>query len=111
MLFALLRPDPYLIARQLDSVSIGAGALDGALARAKAVLEKGSAEASEMNSAMEELTKVSHRLAEAMYQRTAGTPGSAPDSAGSAKSGSEGGKKKPEEEVIDAEYVDVDENK
>lgn len=30
VLFALLRPDPYLVARQLDSAGIGAGTLDGA---------------------------------------------------------------------------------
>lgn len=30
VLFALLRPDPYLVARQLDSADVGAGTLDGA---------------------------------------------------------------------------------
>ncbi len=55
------------------------------------------------------LTKASHKLAEAMYQKTTQAP---PPGAGAAGSGpkTDAGKKK-EDEVIDAEYVDVDDNK
>jgi molecular chaperone DnaK len=83
--------------------------LDEALSKAKKVLES-SSEASELNTAAEELTKASHRLAEIMYQKTAGQsaphgePG--PGAAGAEPKGA--GKK--EDEVIDAEYVDMDKN-
>ena len=58
-------------------------------------------------------TYSSHRLAEVMYQRTAGpTPpgaGAEPGAGGRASEKKAGEKK--EEEVIDAEYVDMDGNK
>jgi molecular chaperone DnaK len=92
-----------------DKISEGdASALDTALSHAKSVLDQ-SKETSELNAAFEELTKASHKLAEAMYQKTTQTP---PPGASTTDSGpkADAGKKK-EDEVIDAEYVDVDENK
>jgi molecular chaperone DnaK len=86
-----------------------ASSLDAALSKAKSALESAS-EASDLNAAAEELTRASHRLAEIMYQKTAsqtpppqGDAGGGP-SGGGAKSG------KKEDEVIDAEYVDMDKN-
>jgi molecular chaperone DnaK len=83
-----------------------ASTVDAAIAHAKSVLEN-SKEAKDLNAALEELTKASHKLAEAMYQKTTQQP---PPDAGGAGPKEEPGKKK-EDEVIDAEYVDVDENK
>jgi molecular chaperone DnaK len=64
-----------------------------------------------MNEAFNALQTVSHKMAEALYSQTGSTPDSetATDqsSAASASSSSSGG----EENVIDAEYVDVDEDK
>jgi molecular chaperone DnaK len=88
-----------------------ASSLDSALSNAKKVLENSSAEASELNSVFEELTHASHRLAEAMYQKTAGQ---APPSGAGTQAGpqqEEPGSGKKEEEVIDAEYVDMDDKK
>ncbi|MGD0308375.1 MAG: molecular chaperone DnaK [Acidobacteriota bacterium] len=83
-----------------------ASSLESALTRAKSVLDQ-SKEVSELNAALDELTRASHHLAEVMYQKTtAQTP---PPGAGAGPQ-SEPGKKK-EEEVIDAEYVDVDDKK
>jgi molecular chaperone DnaK len=61
-----------------------------------------------INSATEALTRASHRLAEALYKAgaAAGTPG-----AGSGTTGGAGAKTPGQGEVIDAEYVDVDESK
>jgi molecular chaperone DnaK len=86
-----------------------ASSLDAALSKAKKTLE-GSPEIAELNSAFDELTRASHRLAEVMYQKTTaqGGPGGG---AGPAGGEPQAGKPKAEEEVIDAEYVDVDENK
>lgn len=85
-----------------------ATSLDTALASAKKVLET-SSDSGELNSALDELTRASHRLAEAMYQKTAGQAPPGGDSTSRPSDAQAGGKK--EEEVIDAEYVDVDENK
>ncbi len=83
-----------------------ASALDSAISRAKQTLENSSAESSELNSAVEELTRASHKLAEVMYQKTqAQSPptGEGPSEGKTAE--------KKEDEVIDAEYVDMDEKK
>jgi molecular chaperone DnaK len=89
-----------------------ASALDSALSNAKKALES-SSEAGELNTALEELTKASHRLAEIMYQKTAGQqpPQGGPNSgAGPSASGTKSESGKKEDEVIDAEYVDMDKN-
>ncbi len=89
-----------------------AASLDTALANARKTLES-SSEAGELNAAIEELTKASHRLAEIMYQKTAGqqppqgAPGADPGFSGSGTKQDSG---KKEDEVIDAEYVDMDKN-
>jgi molecular chaperone DnaK len=81
--------------------------LDAAIVKAKSVLEH-SKETSELNAAFDELTKASHKLAEAMYQKTTQTP--PPGGAAGSGTKADAGKKK-EDEVIDAEYVDMDDNK
>jgi molecular chaperone DnaK len=88
-------------------------ALDAALSKAKTVLENASAEVEELNSASEELTKASHKLAEVMYQKTAGQNAPHGEPGGGAGPVEDSGKQstgKKEDEVIDAEYVDMDKN-
>jgi molecular chaperone DnaK len=87
-----------------------AKAVEAAIETAKSALAGGNLEA--MQSAAQELEKVSHKLAEVMYKATAASAPGGP--AGGAAPGGEGqpqGKKPAEGEVIDAEYVDVDESK
>jgi molecular chaperone DnaK len=86
-------------------------AVETALSRAKSVLGNSSSEPSELDGALEELTRASHRLAEVMYQKSAQTPppGGAPGAEPKGEPRADGAKK--EDEVIDAEYVDMDENK
>ena len=89
-------------------------AAEEAVEAAKRALAEGGVE--RLNQAAEELTKASHKLAEAMYKATsaagaaAGSPGGTPDgnagTAGPASSGSSG-----QGDVVDAEFVDVDESK
>jgi molecular chaperone DnaK len=85
--------------------------LDAALSKAKNTLET-SSEASELNAAFEELTRESHRLAEVMYQKTAGQAPPQGEAAGGGQTGPDAGTDagKKEDEVIDAEYVDMDKN-
>jgi len=83
---------------------------DSLAACRKAMGEGGTVE--EINKAVDSLTQASHKLAEAMYKSTsgAGAAGGTPppqDGAGSAP----GGESKPKDNVVDAEFVDVDEKK
>ena len=86
---------------------------ESALEDARKALNEGGID--RLNAATDNLTQASHRLAEAMYQKTGagGAPG--PEAGAGAASGeAEGGQgdaDKKEGEVIDAEYVDVDEKK
>ncbi|OFW01291.1 MAG: molecular chaperone DnaK [Acidobacteria bacterium RIFCSPLOWO2_02_FULL_60_20] len=86
--------------------------IEAALAETKQAIDTGKS-AAEIDQAVDRLTKATHRLAEAMYQQAAGggPGGSGPGSGSGGAAGSAGAEQKKEGEVIDAEYVDVDENK
>ncbi len=79
-----------------------------ALEEARKALNEGNAE--RMGAALDALTHASHKLAQQMYQQAAAAAGApAGDSAGGERAGKS---EKPKEgEVIDAEYVDMDETK
>ena len=80
------------------------GDIENAVADAKKALE--SNDKNQMNQARERLTQASHKLAEEMY-RAAQPKG--PASAGPAPGAD--GKGKPDDGVVDAEYIDVDDRK
>ena len=63
----------------------------------------------QIQAATEKLTQASHKLAEVMYQAQASSPD--PDAEPSAGDPSETGEAQSDEDVIDAEYVDVEEDK
>ena len=94
-----------------EKVGDTAGAVETAIAEAKKTLAEGDAD--KMNEAYNQLQTASHKMAEALYQQTAasgtdsGSETPADDQASAA--GASGGA--GEDNVIDAEYVDVDENK
>jgi len=90
-----------------EKVSAVAGEVETAIADAKKALTEGGVE--RLNEAFNSLQTVSHKMAEALYQQSSSTGGSEPeaDQATGAGASSSGG----EDNVIDAEYVDVDENK
>ena len=93
-----------------DKVSAVAGEVETAIADAKKALQEGGTE--RLNDAFNKLQAASHKLAEALYQQSSAAGGGAEPSgdqasaAGASSSGTSG-----EDNVIDAEYVDVDENK
>jgi molecular chaperone DnaK len=67
-----------------------------------------------INSAVDRLTSASHKLAEAMYKSSAQQPGGAgaPGGDGAAPGAEDQGKKdQAKDNVVDAEFVDVDEKK
>jgi molecular chaperone DnaK len=79
--------------------------LEAALAEARGKLDSEKAE--ELNAAHDQLVKASHKLAEVMYKQTGGQPGGTGSAGGSASGAAAGGG----DDVIDAEYVDVDDKK
>jgi molecular chaperone DnaK len=61
-----------------------------------------------INSTVDRLTTASHKLAEAMYKASTPPPGGPPPETGGPTPGSDDGKK---DNVVDAEFVDVDDKK
>ncbi len=86
------------------------GDVENAVADAKKALESNDKE--QMNKARERLTAASHKLAEQMYRaaQPQGAPGGQPHADAGPQPGGDGEAKK-EGEVIDAEYVDVEDKK
>ncbi len=64
-------------------------------------------DAEKLNAATDKLTEASHKLAEAMYKSSSTPPTGGTDGAGQA----EGHQEKPKDDVVDAEFVDVDDKK
>ena len=83
---------------------------EAAIAEAKTVTETGDASAETLNEATEKLTKVSHKIAESLYQNAASTE-SGEAAAGAAAGDSSQPSASNNDDVIDAEYIDVDEKK
>src|SRR6266496_3327085 len=92
-----------------EKVGAVAGEVEAAIADAKKAVEEGGVE--RMNNAFNALQAVSHKMAEALYQQTASAPGSETAEQSSAAGASSSGQTGGEDNVIDAEYVDVDEDK
>ena len=89
-----------------------AKAVEEAIAEVKKAMEEGGTD--RINESVEKLTQASHRLTEVMYQQAQQQQ---PDQPGSAEptpespSGETAKDTKEDDEVIDAEYVDVDDKK
>ncbi len=90
-----------------------AKAVDEAVEAARKAMAEGNVDA--INAASQQVEAATHRIAEAMYKATAGQTEGAAASAGPAGDGASGGEKggaKPGQgDVIDAEFVDVDDTK
>ena len=81
---------------------------ESAIADAKKAVESNDAEA--INTEYDKLTRISHRIAESLYQGA--SAGGAADAAAAGATGGEAGQSKPGgDDVIDAEYIDVDDKK
>ena len=82
--------------------------VEAALENTKKAMADGGVEA--IQSATDKLTTASHKLAEAMYKAQGPTPnggGAAPGAGPEA----DGGQQKPKDNVVDAEFVDVEDKK
>jgi molecular chaperone DnaK len=83
--------------------------VEEALASTRTTMQAGSVE--EINKAVDNLTQASHKLAEAMYKTSSTTPptGAPPQDGAGAASGASA--EKPKDNVVDAEFVDVEDKK
>ena len=87
-----------------------AKAAEEAMEEARRALSEGGLE--KLNAAADNLTKVSHRLAESLYKAQQSAPGSGGGAAGAAGAGAAPGGGTPGQgDVVDAEFVDVDDSK
>jgi molecular chaperone DnaK len=77
--------------------------IEDAIAKAKKAME--SNEIGALKSAQDELTRTSHKLAEAMYSKAA--KGAGPAGAGAEAGAQQGPRQKPPEDVVDADFEDV----
>jgi molecular chaperone DnaK len=84
--------------------------IEAAIEETKAAMTGNDAD--KLNAATDRLTAASHKLAEAMYKASSQTPPPGGDGAhGGGAGGSQGKQDKPKEDVVDAEFVDVDDKK
>jgi molecular chaperone DnaK len=85
--------------------------IERAIADARQKLQNESTDAAELNATYEELAKASHKLAEVIYNKQptdgGGQAGASGASAGAGAAGAGGA----DDNVIDAEYVDVDDDR
>jgi molecular chaperone DnaK len=84
--------------------------VESALEDAKKSINTGNAE--QINASLDRLTQASHKLAEAMYKAAGPAPGGQPGGPTEpGADGASGASGKPKDNVVDAEFVDVDEKK
>jgi molecular chaperone DnaK len=84
--------------------------VESALTDARKAVEAGDTDA--INNAYDKLTRLSHRIAESLYQTA--SDGGAADAASAGAAGASGDTSQPKsgnDDVIDAEYIDVDDKK
>jgi len=79
--------------------------IDNAIATLKKAIEGDDLQA--ITSAQEELTNASHKLAEAMYAKTAQQQSGGPESQGGAGKGAQESAGRKEDDVVDADFEDV----
>ena len=94
-----------------DKVSASdAKAVDEALEETKKAMQEGGID--RINQATSKLETASHKLAEAMYKASSGQPGGQqPGGTGAEGNGAGAGESKPKDNVVDAEFVDVEDKK
>jgi molecular chaperone DnaK len=79
--------------------------IEDAMAKAKKAME--SNDLNNLKSAQEDLTRSSHKLAEAMYAKASQARGAGAGAGPGAGAGAQEGPKKAQEDVVDADYEDV----
>jgi molecular chaperone DnaK len=87
-----------------------AKAVEAALDSTRKIMADGSVD--DINKSVDALTQASHKLAEAMYKASSTPPGGTPPPTDGASAPHDGaGEQRKKDDVVDAEFVDVDEKK
>jgi molecular chaperone DnaK len=86
-----------------------ASEIEAAIKETKTAMDQN--DSAKINAAVDRLTTASHKLAEAMYKATGQQPGGPPPGPDSGAPGGDSGKKDKKDDVVDAEFVDVDDKK
>lgn len=93
-----------LLADNKDLADADKTAAQDALAEAKKVLENKGASVEEIKRVQDQLQAVSHRITSELYKKASGPAGEQPGAGGEASGGAES---KKDDDVIDADYKDV----
>jgi len=83
--------------------------IEDAIAQTRSVMNEN--DPTPINAALDRLTTASHKLAEAMYKASSQPGGAPPPPPGGDGQGPSGGEKGGKDNVVDAEFVDVDDKK
>jgi molecular chaperone DnaK len=99
------------IADNREKIPVGTiSEAEEAIAEAKKAVE--SNDPAQISVQLDKLTRASHKIAEALYQQQSSASGGAAEAAAAGAQGpGDGAPGKGPDDVIDAEYIDVDENK
>ncbi len=93
-----------------EKIAVGVIAeVEAALPEAKQAVESGDTD--RINAETDKLTKISHRIAESLYQNAGAAGAADAASAGASSGGDSGQASSGNDDVIDAEYIDVDDKK
>jgi molecular chaperone DnaK len=108
---SLIYQTEKMLAENREKLGAGdVGAVESAIAECRKAVEGNDPQI--INQAVEALTQASHKIAQAMYSQPGGQPGGQADGQTGGQAGDgRGSSTSAEDDVIDAEYVDVDEGK
>lgn len=98
------------IADNREKIAVGLiSEVESALTEARKAVEAGDTDA--INGEYDKLTRLSHRIAESLYQTTSSGAADAASAGAAGTSGDANQPKSGNDDVIDAEYIDVDDKK
>ena len=107
---SLIYSSEKTIAENREKVPVGTlSEVEAAIAEAKAAVEAN--DPAQISVHLDKLTRATHKIAEALYQQQPAPGAETAAGAAAGADGAAGAAPKGSDDVIDAEYIDVDENK
>lgn len=107
---SLIYSSEKTIGENREKIPVGTlSEVEAAIAEAKTAVE--SNDPAQISVQLDKLTRATHKIAEALYQQQSAPGADAAAGAAAGAEGAEGGAAKGPDDVIDAEYIDVDDKK
>lgn len=107
---ALIYSSEKTISENREKIPVGTlSEVEAAIAEAKTAVE--SNDPAQISVQLDKLTRATHKIAEALYQQQPAPGADAAAGAAAGAEGAAGGATKGSDDVIDAEYIDVDDKK